>query len=68
MGEAGCPVCAESLARLDVTCAVVEQPARGAVVVAVPELEAAVVDAIEVFDLEVELTEPGQPQAARFFG
>ena len=47
MSEAGCPVCAESLGRLDVLFAAVEQFARGRAV-AVGELAAVIGDALAV--------------------
>jgi hypothetical protein len=66
MVAAGCPLCAESLNRLDVACSLVEQAARGADLTAVPELAAAVAGAVDVLGVQVDVLEPAEHQVPRF--
>jgi hypothetical protein len=63
---AGCPLCAESLNRLDVACALVEQAVRGAYRTGVRELPAAVAGVVGVLGVEVEIGDEAGPGTPAF--
>ncbi len=66
MSEAGCPLCAEALNRIDVACALVEQAAQGADLARAPEHTGAAARVVSVLGVEVEVAGPPGEQLPRF--